>query len=176
MNAIVILCGGNNCGKTTTIRKFFQGKVSLTSSGKEFFERTLDGKRVYAVDSGSPQERVRVFCIVERVNENIWARIDECNKKANGQSYVLIIPFTISENKERTKLNEKCVLEPIQTLRKNYNVFVMYLKKKNATHKSRKNALMKGIATVEIETTEQDYDKSAELETFLRKNVIKTLP
>jgi GTPase SAR1 family protein len=175
MNAIVILCGGNSCGKTTTIRKFFQEKSSLTESGKEFFERTLEGKRVYAVDSGSPQERNK-FCKVERVNENIQARIDECNKKANGQSYVLIIPFTVSENMERTKLNEKCILEPIETLKKDHNVFVIYLRKKNATHLSRKDALMKGIATVEIETTKKDYDKSTELETFLRKNVIKTLP
>jgi len=157
------------------LKKFFQEKVSLTSSGKEFFERTLEGKKVYTVDSGSPQER-NEFCKVEAVNENIQERINECNKKANGQIYILIIPFTISENDERTKLNEKCILEPIEALRKNYNVFVIYLRKKNATHLSRINDLMKGIATVEIETTKQDYDKSTELETFLRKNVIRALP
>jgi GTPase SAR1 family protein len=175
MNAIVIICGGNSCGKTTTIRKFFQGRVSLTVSGKEFFERTFDGKRIYAIDSGSPQERNR-FCRVERVNKNIQDRIDECNEKADRQSYILIIPFTMSvSNADRTKLNEDCILKPIEELKKAFNVFVIYLKKTNAQNRAEKDALMKRIATAEIETTKQDCDKSAELETFLRKEVIQTL-
>jgi len=175
MNAIVILCGGNACGKTTTIESFFHNRFSYTNSGKKFFERTLDGKRVYCVDSGSPQERNK-FCHVEDVNANIQMRTDECNKKANGQSYVLIIPFTMSVSSlDRTKLNEDCILKPVERLRKTFNVFVIYLKKTNARNLDKKNALMQKIAMIDIETTNKDFDKSAELEAFLRKNVIKTL-
>jgi GTPase SAR1 family protein len=131
MNAIVVLCGGNSCGKTTTIRKFFKEKSSFTESGKEFFEMTIEGKRVYAVGSGSPQER-NDFCKVQRVNADIQARIDECNMRAAGQSFILIIPFTMSVSEVDRKLNEDCILEPIKELRKTFNVFLIYLQKANA--------------------------------------------
>lgn len=176
MSAIVILCGSNNSGKTSTIKGFFGGKYTLTESRAHFYERILDGKKVFAVNAGSPQEIVKKFCRVELVNKDIEKRISECNKKAESQSYILIIPFTMSVSKaDRTKLNEDCILKPIEKRKETFNVFVIYLKKTSAKNLAKKNALMKQIALIEIETTEDNYDKSAELEVFLRKNVIKTL-
>jgi len=49
------------------------------------------------------------------------------------------------------------------------------LRKTNAQNLAEKDALMKEIALVEIETTKDDCDKSAELEEYLRKEVIKVL-
>jgi ABC-type multidrug transport system ATPase subunit len=46
MNTIVILCGGNNSGKTTTLKTFFHVK-SKRSPGF-YVERRLDGKIVCA--------------------------------------------------------------------------------------------------------------------------------
>jgi hypothetical protein len=176
MNAIVILCGSNDSGKTSTIDGFFRGKYTLTKSRSHFYERMLDGKRVFAVNSGSPQEIVKEFCNVDLVNKNIENRISECNGKAKSQNYILIIPFTMSASgPDKTKLNKDCILKPIEKLKKSFNVFVIYLKKTNVQNLAEKNELMKPIAFSEIETTEKDYDKSEELEVFLRKNVIKTL-
>ena len=177
MNVIVILCGGNSSGKTTTIKRFFKDKSSTTNNGRHFFERMLDDNRVYAVSSRSPHEIVNCFCDVEGVNKDIEKRTDECDKKANGQRYILIIPFTMSVSEaDREKLNEDCILRPIETLKGRYNVFVIYLKKKNAKNLEQKNALMKRITPhKEIETTRDDYDKSTELEVYIREKIIKTL-
>jgi hypothetical protein len=175
MNTIVILCGSNCSGKTSTIKGFFNGKYALIDNHMHFFERTLDGVRVYAVNSGSPHELVKDFCRVDLVNRNIERRIEECDKRAGGQSYILIIPFTISENQDRTRLNDTCILEPISELKKKFTVFTLYLNKKNARRQSQKDALMKLVKDDEIETKENDCDKSAWLEDFIRKHILSNI-
>lgn len=175
MNAIVIICGGNASGKTATIESFFQGKFTIIDKGCHFFERMLDGMRVYAVSSRSPHEKVNDFCNIAEVNEEIKKRVDECDKKANGQGYTLIIPFTMSVSEvDRTKLNEDCILEPIKELQKRFKVFVIYLRKTNARNLAKKDALMEQVKLKTIETTKDDCDKSVELERYLREVVIKS--
>jgi ABC-type cobalamin/Fe3+-siderophores transport system ATPase subunit len=172
MNSIVILCGGNSCGKTTTLKGFF--KVKGAQSPESYIERKLDGKRICAVSFGSPQEQ-EPFCKVELVNGNIKNRILECENNTDGEPYILIIPFTMSvSNADRTKLNKDCIVEPIDELKKKLKVFVIYLRKANAQNLSKKDALMEQIALKTIETTKDDYDKSAELEKYLREVVIKS--
>jgi ABC-type cobalamin/Fe3+-siderophores transport system ATPase subunit len=172
MNSIVILCGGNSCGKTTTLKGFF--KVKSAHSPKSYVERKLDGKRVCAVSFGSPQEQ-EPFCKVELVNGNIRNRISECKQNTNGEPYILVIPFTMSVSKaDRTKLNKDCILKPIKELQKMFKVFVIYLRKTNTRSLAKKDALMEQVALKTIETTKDDYDKSAELEKYVREAVIKS--
>jgi hypothetical protein len=49
VNTIVLLCGGDSAGKTTTWRNFFKGCVSLGHGRLEFYKRILEGKTVYGV-------------------------------------------------------------------------------------------------------------------------------
>ena len=178
MNSIVILCGGVNSGKTTTMKGFF-GVSKNSYSSWSFIKRKLDGKIICAVSFSSPQEK-EGFCEVNDVKENIKERITECNEETKGEPYILIIPFTMrTRNKDRKKLNENCILKPIQHLRKRFNVFVIYLKKKKIKRRLKMDdlmdALMEGIASYVIETTKDDCDMSKELENYLKKKVIKSI-
>lgn len=143
-------------------------------SPESYIERKLDGKIICAVSFSSPQEQ-EPFCEVELINDNIKKRIIECENNTNGEPYVLIIPFTMSgSRKKRKKINEDCILKPIERLKERFKVFVIYLRKTNARNLKEKDALMRKVASITIETTRKDYDKSAELEKFLRQVVIKS--
>ena len=131
MSAIVILCGGVRSGKTTTMRGFF--RVSYIDG---FVSRKLDGKIVCAVRDSSIQERLGKdgFCKVELVEKDIYEQIAICNKKTKGKPYTLIMPFTMRTlNNKRNSLNADCIIEPIENLKKSFNVFVIYLRKKKCT-------------------------------------------
>jgi len=174
MNSIVILCGGDSSGKTATLKGFF-GVNKRNRSPSSFIDRKLDGKRICAVSFDSPQEH-EDFCKVNDVQKNINGRIRECNEETKGDPYILIVPFTMSTSEaDRKKLNKNCILKPIEELKKSFIVFVIYLKKKNAKLLAEKDALMKGITSVVIETTKDDYDKSTELEKYLKERVIKSM-
>ena len=105
MNTIVILCGANSCGKTTTLKGFF-GIAKTADSPEYYVERKLDGKTVCAVSFGSPQEQ-SPFCIVERVQGNINRRINECDGKAATKPYFLIIPFTMSGSRKKKEKSKR---------------------------------------------------------------------
>jgi ADP-heptose:LPS heptosyltransferase len=171
MNTIVILCGGNSCGKTTTLKGFFG--ISKNAQSPEYHvERKINGKTVCAVSFGSPQEQSK-FCNVKQVQENIDNRTQTCDKESKVKPYILLIPFTMSgSRKERKKLNEDCIIKPIEKLKEKFKVFVVYLRKTNARNLAEKDALMKKIAIAEFETTKNDYDKSRELEKFLKEKII----
>ena len=131
------------------------------------YERAIEGKKVYAVRFDSPQER-ETFCRVDLVKANIEKRITICEEATKGQNYVLIIPFGLRENKERTQLNERCVLEPIEWLKgRGFRVFSIYLKKTNTRRLEQKNAVMAKITQTIFLTTSHDCDKSKELEDFI---------
>jgi len=148
--------------------------VKGNHSPESYIERKLDGRRICAVSFSSPQEQ-EPFCEVRLVNDNIKNRIIECEKNTNGEPYILIIPFTMSgSRKKRKKINEDCILKPIEKLREKFKVFVIYLRKTNARNLEDKDALMKRIALKMVETTKDDYDKSAELEKYLKGVVIES--
>lgn len=168
MNTIVLLCGGNNSGKTTTLKQFFAGGKKQKVEQTTLYERVIDGKRVYAVGLSSPQE-LEKFCHVDDVKADIEKRIQECEKASQNQDYTLIIPFGIYENKDRTKLNEECLLKPIEWLKtRGFKVFPIYLRKENTTHLLQKDSLMKRITSTIIKSQKHDYDKSRELENFIK--------
>lgn len=174
MNNIVILCGANNSGKTSTLKGFFRIDQN-TDSPEYYVERKLDGRTVCAVSFGSPQEQSK-FCNVLQVQENINSRIRECDEKATNKPYFLIIPFTMSSSRKRKKkLNEDCICKPIEELKKRFNVFVIYLRKTNTHHRNEKDALMESVEAMKpyILTTKDNYDKSKELEKFLIDYVFK---
>lgn len=174
MNSIVILCGGNSCGKTTTMRSFFKIKDG-TPSPDSYVERKFEGKIICAVSFGSPQEQ-SPFCNVDRVQENIQRRIDECNEKATSKPYILIIPFTMSGSRtQKKKINKECILNPISELARNFKVYIIYLRKMNAHHLTEKDDLMKDRAIDTIMTTKDDYDKSNELEKSLKEKILPKL-
>jgi len=171
MNTIVILCGGIKCGKTTTLKGFF--KVKSVPSPKSYIEWKLDNKIVCAVYFGSPQEQ-EPFCNVEQVNENIKNRIAKCEDNTKDESYIVLIPFTMCGNRKGEKINRNCILEPIRKLEEKFQVFIIYLRKTNIRNLTEKDALMAQVASLTIQTTKQDYDKSVELEKFLREVVMKS--
>jgi len=171
MNTIVILCGANSCGKTSTLKGFF-GIRKNVKSPEYYIERKLDGMTVCAVSFGSPQEQSD-FCDVIQVQKNIKERTQTCDKESKVKPYTLLIPFTMSgSRKKRKKVNKDCIIKPIEELRKSFKVFVIYLRKTNTHYRAEKDALMKDIAVKTIETTKEDFDKSIELEKFLKEKVL----
>jgi ABC-type cobalamin/Fe3+-siderophores transport system ATPase subunit len=181
MNKIVILCGANSCGKTTTMKGLF-GIPKKADSPEYYVEKKLDGKTVCAVSFSSPQEQVHDFCNFSEVQKNINQRIIKSDEKATTKPYFLIIPFTMSgSRKEKKKVNKDCILKPIEELRKSHKVFVIYLRKTKTHHRKEKDALIEEIALIKdvevigppILTTKSDYDKSKELEKVLREKILK---
>lgn len=174
MNKIVILCGSNNSGKTTTLRGFFKIK-DTDGSPSSYIHRKINGKILCAVSFSSPQER-SMFCNVKQVQDDINERIQVCDDESKGKPYILLIPFTMSGSRtKKKKLNEECIIKPIEELKRKFKVYVIYLRKTNARNPIEKDALMKKInAEPEpVETTRTDYDKSEELEKFLKKKIAK---
>ncbi|WXG43011.1 MAG: hypothetical protein WED04_02930 [Promethearchaeati archaeon SRVP18_Atabeyarchaeia-1] len=156
------------------MRSFFG--IEEDSPNPDFFvERKFKGKIVCAVNFGSPQEQ-SPFCDVDKVQENIQRRIDECNREATSKPYILIIPFTMFGNRRQgKKINKACILNPIDELEKHFKVFIIYFRKTNTHNLAEKDALMQGRAIATIETTEQDYDKSSELEKVVREKILPRL-
>ena len=81
-------------------------------------------------------------------------------------------------------MNKDCILKPIKELRKNYHVFVIYLRKSNTHRLKDKDALIEEIAAIEeglvvrpfIETTREDRDncdKSNDLKKRLEEKILK---
>ena len=77
-----------------------------------------------------------------------------------------------SRNKGQ-KINTRCILKPLEKLTGKFRVYVIYLRK-SSTRNMDRDALMGNIASITIETTHGDYDKSAELEKFLQQVVAKS--
>ena len=173
MNSIVLLCGGDNAGKTTTLRKFFEGYLVYRRERMNFYTRILGDRIVYGVGDDSPQEKqqlkTKTLCDVDCVKEDIKKRIRLCDVEAKGQSYILIIPYGMYENLDRKQLNEECFLQPICWLRTEtgFNVFPFYLRKTNATHLAKKDEIARKVCLKEIDTTRNDFDKSKDVEKFI---------
>lgn len=166
MKTIIILCGVGQTGKSKTLKKFF-GVSQIRLRPMQLLERLLDGKRVYAVSLNSPQEQ-RDFCDVEGVEDSIRKRIKKCEQVSEGQQYTLIVPFGLY-GATKGKLNEDCILKPIEWLRsQGFRVYVTYLRKKTARGLKLLDSFMKGLASNVIGSTEE-YDRQArELENFIR--------
>ncbi len=181
MNTIVLLCGGDSSGKTTTWRNFFQSCITIGRRPLEFYKRVLQGKTVYGVGADSIQElqqtRTKTLCDLACVKGEIEKRIQLCENDAKGQSFVLMFPYGMYESSDRSKLNEECFLEPVEWLRteKGVNVFPVYLRKTNATHKAKKDDLARKICLREIETSKKDFNKSKEIEEILMEAITKGL-
>lgn len=178
MNTIVILCGSDSSGKTTTLRRLFN--ITGRNSPSHFKgDVKINGRIVCAVSFGSPQERVQAkdkdnFCMFELVIEDINNRIAECEIKTKGEPYILLIPFTMSTRKGEAELNENCIKKPWEFLKKrfgDFNVFVAYIQKEKPTHEDLKNKLMRRLEAyfIEPKTTHDDCDRSEELRAFLKK-------
>jgi len=164
MKTIVLLCGADRSGKTSTLRRFFGFSGDLRS--KQLLERTLDGKKVYAVHLGSPQELANDFCNLEKVKPRIEKRIQKCEEASKGQDYVLIIPFTLFV--EEGKINERCILDPIESLKaRGFKVAPIYLRKEKTVYLELKDSFMNRITKYVIRSN-KEYDRQArELETII---------
>jgi hypothetical protein len=173
LNSIVLLCGGNDSGKTTTCRKFFDGCIANRRENMEFYVKQLRGKLIYGVGADSPQEnsqlRTKEFCDVDDVKRDIDKRIRICDAESREQSYILIMPYGMYEDDSRTRLNENCFLEPKRWLEevRMFRVLPIYLRKTNATHWAQKDELARRICNREIETNKENYDKSREVEEII---------
>lgn len=168
MKTIVILCGVDEAGKTKTLKEFFNVSHVSRLNPMQLLERVLNGKRVFGVSLSSPQE-LRDFCDVEGVKGSVKKRIEKCEKASKGQDYILLIPFGIYMNKEKTELNENCILKPIEWLRdQGFKIHIIYLRKKTARTLKLVDSFMRKITSNVIEST-KDYDRQAkELEKFIR--------
>jgi hypothetical protein len=169
MKAIVLLCGSNEVGKTKTLKAFFGVSHIERLKPMQLLERILNGMKIYAVSLNSPQEQSE-FCNVSEVKARIEKRIQKCEEASHGQDYILIIPFGIYQKGRRKteQLNEKCILEPIEWLKKlGFKVRSIYLRKETARLLPLKDELMKKITSQEIKS-EKNYDRQAkELESFI---------
>lgn len=168
MKTIVILCGVNEAGKTKTLKEFFNVSHIPRLNPMQLLERMLNGKKVFGVSLSSPQE-LRDFCDVEGVKDSIKKRIQKCEKASKGQDYILLIPFGIYMNKEKTELNEDCILKPIEWLRnQGFRVHIVYQRKKTARTLRLVDSFMRKITSNVIEST-REYDRQAkELERIIR--------
>lgn len=161
MKTIVLLCGVGEVGKTKTLKSFFSVKHTRRLGRMQLLQRVLNGKKIYAVSLSSPQEQ-EGFCQIDKVKANIERRIQKCEQASQGQDYFLIIPFGIYRRNGR--LNENCILKPIEWLRnQGFKVSPIYLKKMRAV-----DLLMKRITSNEIESTIEYDRQSRDLENFIK--------
>ncbi|MCW4024533.1 MAG: hypothetical protein NWF01_05810 [Candidatus Bathyarchaeota archaeon] len=173
MKTIVLLCGTNEAGKTKTLKAFFG--LPLTGRLKPFqlLERTLKGRKIFAVSLGSPQE-LEGFCEATDVKNNIQRRIQICEEKAAGTDYVLIIPFGVyQKSKTEDKLNKSCFLNPIKWLKSNgFEVIAVYLRKRTARLIDAKDKLIRSVAIdEEIESSKEYHKQAKELEDIIKKYI-----
>jgi hypothetical protein len=187
VNAIIFLCGGNETGKTTTLKNLFQDGERSKRDHLSFFYKNLDKTRIYVVGTDSPQENKKSkFSDVGEVEDNIKRRIEICNAEAKDQSYILIVPISINQNEERKELNRRCVIEPIKSFRKDFIAFSFCLKKAKAKDKVDKDLLLREVADLakpsrEVETSKEEktcpkgWDKSRELLAFIEGEVIPSM-
>lgn len=123
-------------------------------------------RKSYAVSLNSPQE-LRDFCDVEGVKDSIGKRIKKCKQASKGQQYTLIIPFGLY-GATKGKLNEDCILKPIEWLRsQGFRIFIIYLKKKTARRLDLVDSFMKKLTSNVIESTKEYDRQSKELENFI---------
>lgn len=169
MKTAILLCGSGDAGKTRTLKVFFGVRRIRRLKPMQLLERHLDGKTVYAVGPTSPQELANDFCNAEEVKKRIGKRLKKCDEKAQGKDYFLIIPFTMSVKDGR--INEKCILGPIEWLRTmNIRVFPVYLRKTETILLDAKDALMRKISAPIIESKKGEEGRQAkELEDTIKK-------
>ena len=167
MKTIVILCGVGEVGKTKTLKKFFGVSHVRRLRRDQLLERGLNGKKIYAVRLSSPQEQ-EDFCEIDDVKGNIKRRIQKCEQASKGQQYTLIVPFGLY-GASKGKLNEECILKPIEWLRsQRFRVYVIYLRKRTARELKLLDSFMKELTSYVIQST-KEYDRQAkELENFIR--------
>lgn len=166
MKTIVILCGVGQAGKSKTLKEFFKVRHIKRLDYMQLLERTNNGKKVYAVSLNSPQE-LRKFCDAEGVKDSIRKRIKKCEDASKGQQYTLIVPFGLY-GATKGKLNEDCILKPIEWLRsQGFRIFLIYLRKKTARTLRLIDSFMKGLTSNVIQST-KEYDRQArELEKII---------
>ena len=167
MKNILILCGGNQSGKTKTLKEFFGVSHIRKLAKMRLLEKVLNGRKVYAVSLCAPQE-LRDPCDVEGVKNSIRKRTKKCEQASNGQQYTLIIPFGLY-GAVKGKLNEDCILNPIEWLRsQGFRIFVIYLRKETARRLDLVNSFMKQLTSNVIESTKDYKRQSKELEDFIK--------
>ena len=160
MKTVVLLCGDRDSGKTNTLKTFFGVSDIKRLKPMQLLVTTVNGKRICAIGLTSPQELANDFCNVEKVDKRINKRLEKCELNSQGHGYVLIIPFTLFV--EDGNVNERCIIEPIESLRsKGYNVVPVYLRKTTSTFLHLFGALMSKIGATIIESS-KDYDRQAE--------------
>jgi hypothetical protein len=133
MKKVIVLCGVENSGKTSTMKTFFSFNGARLSRNR-LLQRIIGGETFYAVGANSPQELNRKYKEeTGRFVELIKARINEvlniCEKKSGGKDYVLILPFTIFRHKKGKAICEESIKEPIEFLRRSFKVKPLYLKR-----------------------------------------------
>jgi len=167
MKTIVLLCGADRSGKTKTLKRFFG--VSGRLKRNQLLEKVLDGKKIYAVSLSAPQELIKEFCDVDEVKARIEKKIQKCEEASKGQDYILIIPFGIYARKGKAEINERCILEPIESLEaRGFKVVPVYLRKEKTAYLELKDSLMNRITKYVIKS-DKDYDRQArELETLIK--------
>lgn len=162
----MVLCGVGQAGKSKTLKEFFNVNHIKRLAQMQLLRKVLNGKKIYAVSLNSPQE-LRAFCDVEGVKSSIKKRIQKCEDVSKGQDYVLIIPFGIY-GAVRGKLNEDCILNPIEWLRSlGFRVFLIYLRKKTARALRLVDSFMREFASNVIESTEEYGRQARELEKII---------
>ena len=183
MNGIVLICGGNSSGKTTSIKNFFDNQPTSEPIKKinkaPLYHCVVDGVDVYTLSTSSLQEKVESRlkkekgedCTVDKMIKNLKERLEIINKEADGKKYVAIIAHGIYAD-GNGKLQEPLFLKPIEWLKeqKDYKIRPIYLNKTNAQHCAEKLELGRKVTRYEDTfegIDEKDFDRS----TFLMQQV-----
>lgn len=159
MVTVVILIGRSNSGKTRTLKRFFG--IDRRLRPNEYMDRT-NGKIVCAVKLNSPQEE-EDFCKYEDVVNNINKRLERAKSEVKNRhkmdDFVFIIPFGLYVRRDDGKINEDCILKPIEQLKKEgHAILLIYLNR--PSRKPIYDKFMKGLTTHEI-SSRKDYDNQA---------------
>lgn len=128
---IILICGGRDYGKTSTLKSLFGlksnekvpslkiGNVTICISGSE--SGSLD----------SDQEHT-AFCHFDSVIQKTSKRLKRCIEKY-GESAIIVIPFSIikrTREPRKGELNEDCIIKPIEWLKQQgYEIYKIYLRR-----------------------------------------------
>jgi len=154
---IIILLGKTDSGKSRTIKKFF-GVKKIRGVTKK------DGNPPIFTVVSSPQEMEK-FCESDEVIKRIKKYLNEIKEN----DFIFILPFTIQ--RQNGRYNIDCILKPIEELKKNHNVHVIYLDKIN---RELDNLLTKANVEERIKSIEDYSAHATQLEKFI-KNLLLAL-
>lgn len=150
--SIIILVGEAGSGKSETLHAMVKEHCARIST----HVYSMKDKKLY-LSLSSPQEYPEYdFCDFNWVIDKVRLWIGKCKREG---CMLLIAPFQISISRKTDGVNADCIKQPIDQLKKNFKVHVVYMRKNGSRNKprvlarlSRIDNLVRGLKDEEIES------------------------